>query len=85
MVIADQRSATWYSSICLAIGDWLMMAINPDYEITTLGPIPHPISTFSLPFTSIRLLTPVSVLVMTSDFSLGAQEMTMGVSLLFSR
>jgi hypothetical protein len=47
--------------------------------------MPQPISTLSLPFTSMRLFTPVSVLVTIRDFSFGAQEMTMGVSLLFSR
>jgi hypothetical protein len=59
------------------------MAIIPESETTTLGPIPHPISTLSLPFTSIKLLTPVSDLVTTKDFSLGAHDTTIGVSFLF--
>ena len=50
----------------------------------TLGPIPHPKSTFSFPLTSIKPFIPVSVFVKTIDFYLAEHDNTSGQSPLFS-
>ena len=64
----------------MLIGDCDKMAITPVSDITTFGPIPQPISTFSLPLRSTRLLLPESVLVKRKDFSFGIQLRTNGDS-----